>query len=181
MKKRFSIIITVIIVLLCSTVSSSAAGDPSVVLVNPATNSTVYSNNILISIKLSQPKTIRVSVFEEKQIVNGTLSAVNINTITTSNGGLNTAKLNSQPVGVPVDFIGKNNLSFYTKQINGLKPGLYRIRIDTIDSAGNKTYTSNSYVAVKEKTEEANAKIFDSPQSGTMQFLQNLLKNIFGD
>ncbi|MDD2190854.1 MAG: hypothetical protein PHV71_05040 [Eubacteriales bacterium] len=181
MIKRLTIVFTVIIALLCSTVSSSAAGDPSVVLVNPTSNSTVYSNNILISIKVTQPKAIRISVFEEKQIVNGTLSAVNINTLSTSNGGLNTTNLNSQPVGIPVEFVSKNNLSFYTKQINGLKPGLYRIRIDTIDSAGNKTYTSNSYVAVKEKTEEADAKIFDAPQSGTMQFLQNLLKNIFGD
>ena len=181
MKKRGMIILIVVLALFFSPVVSSAAGDPSVVLVNPVSNSTVYSNSLLISVKITQPKAIRVSVFEEKQLVNGTLSAVNINALTTSSGAMNNANFSSQPVGMPADFVSSNNLSFYTKQINGLKPGLYRISIDTIDAAGNKPFTSNSYVVVKEKTEEADAKIFDAPQSGTMQFLQNLLKNIFGD
>lgn len=179
MKKRMTIIFLLVIALFCTPLVSSAAGDPSVTLVNPASNSTVYSSNILLSIKLTQPKTIKVSVFEEKQRINGTLSSVNINSLATSNGNVNKASFISQPIGVPSNFTSSNNLSFYTKQINGLKPGLYRIRIDTLDSSGNRTYTRDSYVAVKEKAEEA--KLFNSRQSGTMQFLQNLLKNIFGN
>lgn len=180
MRKRMIIIFVLVITLFCTPFVSSAAGDPSVVLVNPPANSTVYSNNILLSIKISQPKTIRVSIFEEKQMINGTLSTVNINALATSNGSVNNASFISQPVGIPSDFTSSNNLSFYTKQINDLKPGLYRIRVETIDSKGNKTHTKDSYVAVKEKSEEADANLFNSRQSGTMQFLQNLLKNIFG-
>jgi len=178
--RKFIIVLTVVLSLLCSTVVASAATDPNVVLVNPKANSAVTSNNLLISVKITQPKTIKVSVFEEKQVVNGTLSAVNINALTTSNGSVNTTSFTPVSVMDPAKFECKNNLSFYTKQIN-VKPGLYLIRIDTLDADGKATYTNNSYVVVKEKTQEAEAKIFETPQSGTMQFLQNLLKNIFGD
>ncbi|MDD3168141.1 MAG: hypothetical protein PHC91_01580 [Eubacteriales bacterium] len=178
--RKLIVVLTVILSLLCGTITASAAADPNVILVNPASNSTTFSNNLLISVKLTQPKTIRVSVFEEKQVVNGTLSAVNVNTLTTANGTLNNASFTSVAVGTPAKFESKNHLSFYTKQINGLKPGLYRIRIDTLNAAGEEIFSRNSYVAVKEKA-EAEVKIFDTPQSGTMQFLQNLLKTIFGD
>lgn len=178
--RKLIVVLTVVLSLLCSTIVASAATDPNVILVNPKYNSTVFSNNLLISVKLTQPKSIRVSVFEEKQVVNGTLSAVNVNTLTTSNGSINNASFTPVAVGVPTKFESKNNLSFYTKQIS-VKPGLYRIRIDTLDASGKEIFTRNSYVVVKEKTEEAEAKIFETPQSGTMQFLQNLLKNIFGD
>ncbi len=166
--------------MLCSTVVSSAAADPNVVLVNPVANSTVTSSNLLISVKLTQPKTIEVTVFEEKQMVNGTLSAVNVNALSTSSGSINSASLTPVAVTLPARFTSTNNLSFYTKQVNNLKPGLYKIQIETLDASNKPTHTNNSYVFVKEKTEEG-AKIFDTPQSGTMQFLQNLLKTIFGN
>ena len=179
--RKLIIVLTIILSLLCSTFVSSAAGDPSVVLVNPISNSTVHSSNLLISVKLTQPRTIKVSVFEEKQMVNGTLSSINLNTLTTSNGTVNNASFTSVSVAPPATFTSNRNLSFYTKQVNDLKPGLYRIQIDTLDDAKKVINTSNSYVAVKEKTAEAEARIFETPQSGTMQFLQNLLKTIFGD
>jgi len=179
MRKLITTII-VVLALLCGTVVASAASDPNVMLVNPASNSTVYSSNLLISVKLTQPKTIRVMVYEEKQQVNGTLSAVNVNTLTISNGAINNVGFTSVAITMPATFVSTNNLSFYTKQVNNLKPGLYRIQIETLDASNKTVYTNNSYVVVKEKTEEE-AKIFDTPQSGTMQFLQNLLKTIFGN
>lgn len=178
MRKMITVLI-IVLSMLCSTVFASAAGDPNVTLVNPVSNSTVYSTNLLISVKLTQPKTIKVSVYEEKQMVNGTWSAVNVNTLTTSNGSINNTNLKSVPLKAFPAYSSSNNLSFYTQQVNNLKPGLYRIQIDTLDSAGKKTNTNNSYVVVKEKAEEE--KIFETPQSGTMQFLQNLLKTIFGN
>jgi len=178
--RKLIVVLTVVLSLLCSTVVAGAAADPNVVLVNPKANSAVTSNNLLISVKITQPKTIRVSVFEEKQIVNGTLSAVNINTLTTTNGSINSASFTPVPAMEPAKFESKNNLSFYTKQIT-VKPGLYLIQIETLNADGKPAYTNNSYVVVKEKTQEAEAKIFETQQSGTMQFLQNLLKNIFGD
>lgn len=171
--------LVVILSFLCGTVVSNAAVDPNVVLVNPVPNSTVYSSNLLLSVKLTKPKTIRVTVYEEKQMVNGTLGAVNVNTLTTSNGSINSSSFTPVPVTTPAEYTSSNNLSFYTKQITAT-PGLYMIRIETLDAARKTIYTRNSYVVVKEKAQE-DAKIFDNPQSGTMQFLQNLLKTIFGN
>lgn len=148
--KKMIAVLTIILVLLCSTVFSSAAANPNVVLVNPAANSVVYSSNLLISAKLTQPITIRVTVYEDKTVVKA----------------------------FPA-FSSNNNLSFYTQQVNGLKPGLYKIQVDTLDAAGKPVYTNSSQVIIREKT-EADTKILDTPQSGTMQFLQNLLQTIFG-
>lgn len=178
--RKLMVVLTIVLTLLCSTVFASAATDPNVVLINPKANNAVTSNNLLISVKLTQPKTIRVSVFEEMQIVNGTYSAVNIKTLTTTNGSINSSSFKPFSVMEPAKFESNNNLSFYTKQIP-VKPGLYLIRIETLNADNNVAYTNNSYVVVKEKTEEAEAKVFETQQSGTMQFLQNLLKNIFGN
>lgn len=179
MKKTIAVLV-VVLSMLFGTVVSDAAADPNVVLVNPVSKSTVYSNNLLISVKISEPKTIKVAVYEEMQIVNGTYAAVNVNTLTTTGGTINTAGLANVVVAPPATFKSENNLSFYTKQVNGLAPGLYMIRIQTLDEAGEAVYSEDSYVTVKEKPAEE-AKILETPQSGTMQFLQNLLKTIFGN
>lgn len=172
--------LTLVLTLLCGTVSAYAARDPNVILVNPVSKSTVTTNNLLISVKLTEPKTIRVKVWEEKQVVNGTLAAVNVNTLTATSGSVNTADLSEVIVDTSLPFTSKNNLSFYTKQVTVSGPGLYKIEVNTLDASGKVTATNNSYVIVKEKATEE-TKIFDTPQSGTMQFLQNLLKNIFGE
>lgn len=175
--RKLIMVLTIIFTLLCGTAGVNAATDPNVFLVNPVSKSTVYTNNLLISVKLTEPKTIKVKVYEEKQIVNGTLAAVNVSTLTTS---VNTSEFTEVLVAAPPQFSSNNNLSFYTKQVNVPGPGLYRIEISTLDATGKVMATNNSLVAVKEKTTDED-KIFDTPQSGTMQFLQNLLKNIFGD
>ncbi|HWQ79386.1 MAG TPA: hypothetical protein VN381_11240 [Anaerovoracaceae bacterium] len=179
--RKLTAVLTVLLCMLFSTIfSHAAAGNPNVVLVNPAAGSIVYSSNLLISVKLTQPTTIKVSVFEEKQAASGTAGAVSVNTAATS-GALNSVITNPIPVTTPAIFISNNNLTFYTKQVNGLKPGLYKIQIDTLDTEQKVIYTNSSHVAIKEKAEEADAKIFDDSQSGTMQFLQTLLKTIFGE
>lgn len=184
--RKYLIALVVILSMLCSTVITSAAPDPAVVLVNPVSNSSVYSNNVLISIKVTQPKIIRVRVFEEKQMVNGTLSAVTVNmnsAATINNSDINKTNYTSIPVTTAASFTCSNNLSFYTKQINGLNQGLYRIQIDTVDATGKILYSNSSYVSVKEKESEVGveSKIFETPQSGTLQFFQNLLKTIFSN
>lgn len=178
--RKLTAVLTVLLCMLFSSIFTYAAENSNVVLVNPAASSTVYSSNLLISVKLTQPAAIRVKVLEEKQMVNGTHSAVNVNTLTTSSA-LNDENLTPFPVTTSAIFTSSSMLSFYTKQVNGLTPGLYKIQIDTVDAEGKVLYTNSSHVVIKEKTEEAEAKIFDAPQSGTMQFLQNLLKTIFGD
>lgn len=177
--RKIMMALIIVISLISSSVFAFAANP--VVLVNPVANSIVYSSNLLISVKLTQPATIKVQVFEELQIVNGVWSAVNIDTLSlTGNGVNNTDSFKSTPVMKEDTFTSNRNLSFYTKQVNDLKPGLYKIQIKVVDSSGKTTDTIKRHVAIKQKTENG-TKIFDTPQSGTMQFLQNLLKSIFGN
>lgn len=157
--KKMIAVLTIVLTLLCSTVFSSATENPNVVLVNPAANSVVYSSNLLISVKLTQPITIRVIVYEDKTLNDSSFTPVLVKAFPA--------------------FSSNNNLSFYTQQVNGLKPGLYKIQVDTLDAAYRPVHTNSSQVIIREKT-EADTKILDTPQSGTMQFLQNLLKTIFG-
>lgn len=173
--RKYIATIMMIVILLFSTITASAAADSAVILINPALGSTVYSNNLLISVKITQPRTIKVRVYEEK--ISGSRSSVNVNSLSS----VNYSNLESVPVLTVPSFKTTNNLSFYTKQINDVSPGLYRIRIDTLDSSGDITHTTNSYVIVKSKSAAADAKIFETPQSGTIQFLQNVIKTLFGN
>ena len=69
MKRCKLIAIMLIMMLMFSTVFASAASDPNVIIVSPAVESVVNSDSLLISIKITKPETIKVSVFEEKQLV----------------------------------------------------------------------------------------------------------------
>ena len=180
--KKLLVTLILIMTMVFSATAVYATSDSSVVIVNPVSRSTVYSNNLLISVKITKPQTIKVTVYEEQQMVNGTLSAVNINRLVTSNGTVTKASFTPRQIGQPEFFTSNNDLSFYIKQVNGVTPGLYRVRVDVVDGAGKELSTIESHVAVKEKpAEAADAKLFESPQSGTLQLLQNILKTIFGN
>lgn len=176
--KKIVMLFVVIFVLLNATIFASAASDPSVVIVSPVHKSEVYANSLLVSVKITEPKTIRVKVFEEKQKVNDELKSILASDWKKADG-----KIKPQTVlFVPAeDFTCTNTLSFYTKQIDEVKPGTYRVQVDTIGSSGKVSYTSYSLVIVSDKEGDESSKIFETSQSGTMQFLQNLLKSIFGD
>jgi TolA-binding protein len=78
----------------------------------------------------------------------------------------------------PISFTASGELGFFTKQLTGVKPGLYRIQVDVVD--GDKILESVcNFVAVKEKQAETKADIFETQQSGAMKYLSNLLKTIF--
>ncbi len=80
----------------------------------------------------------------------------------------------------PVSQTYSANLSFFTKKLEGIKPGVYIIRAETLDGSGRILYASEIYVGVKSKNDEVNNEIFQSEQSGTMQFFKTVLKGIFG-
>ena len=76
-------------------------------------------------------------------------------------------------------FTASGELGFFTKQLTSVKPGLYRIQVDVIDGEGNATESVCNFVAVKEKPAETKSDIFETQQTGAMQFLSNLLKSLF--
>ena len=218
MKHKRMMVFVLAFMMLFSTIVSAAASDPAVTIISPVVESVVNSDSLLVSIKITQPETIRVSVYEEKQMVGEELVSVDVSTVesapaapvevtsvapapvvdgtaateapavaaaaaepvnATASGV--TASFVSQEVMAPETFTCTNTLSFYTKQINNVTPGLYKVKVDTINEAGEVLYSIETLVVVKGVASEAEkTDLFESNQSGISQFLQNLLKNIFG-
>jgi len=218
MKHKRMMVFVLAFMMLFSTIVSAAASDPAVTIISPVVESVVNSDSLLVSIKITQPETIRVSVYEEKQMVGEELVSVDVSTVesapaapvevtpvapapvvdgTAATEATAVAAAVAEPVnatasGVTASFVSRevmapetftctNTLSFYTKQINNVTPGLYKVKVDTINEASEVLYSTETLVVVKGVASEAEkTDLFESNQSGISQFLQNLLKNIFG-
>lgn len=183
--RKHVVVLMLMIVMIFSAVPSYAVPDPAVTIVNPVGSSTIYSSNLLISVKIAKPKTIRVKVTEEKKKVNEVLYAATLDEVLKSDAAKREGRAGTVMVSVPLGeydtYTSSNNLSFYTRKYEKVTPGVYRIRVETL-SAGQVVYSSENLVAVREKEVAAtNTEIFTTSQSGTTQFLQNLLKTIFGN
>ncbi|MFV0517085.1 MAG: hypothetical protein ACK5MV_06780 [Aminipila sp.] len=181
MKKWILTLVLVISLIFgCITVSFAAA-DQDVTIVNPVSGSSLTSSNLLISIKITQPKNIKVSVSEIRKSSGDTTVALSESDMKAILDGSysDTSSLSYSSVsseGVTTT----NNLSFYTKKLEKVTPGVYLIKVETI-SQDKVIYSSRSYVTIKSKAAEADSKLFESSQSGTAAFLQGLIKSIFGN
>jgi hypothetical protein len=167
----------IFIIMLCGTASAFAASDPAVTIVSPS--QAVYGNSLLISIKITAQKTIRVSLYEEKEKAGDKLISID----PTSGNDLAGKSLYSVSIMTPEIFKGKNNLQFYSKQISDVTPGLYKVKADTLDTLGIVTASSDSrFVVMPKESETAEGSvIFETQQTGAFQWVQNLLKTIFGN
>lgn len=181
LRKNAIAFILIITMLFCCSGTAFAATDPDVTIVNPVNANSVTSANLLISVKMTQPKTIRVSASEVRRTVEGGSAALNEGDMKAILDGTyaDSSLLTYSTVLEAETFTSTNNLSFYTKKIEGISPGVYLIRVETI-SQDKATHSRRSYVTVKSKAEEESG-VFDSSQTGTATFLQNLLKSIFKD
>jgi len=183
--RKYIIAVLLIVMMLLSTVVSFATSDPAVTIVNPTVSSTIYSTNLLISVKVTQPKTIRIKVTEEKKVINDNYYSTTIDEIQKAEQARAVGKPAATFVSVPVDdadtYVSQNYLSFYTKRFEKVTPGTYKIKVDTLLN-DQVIYSSESLVMMKDKpVVPIDVKIFSTAQSGATQFLQNLLKSIFGN
>jgi len=191
------IIISAIVtfIMMFNTGMASAASDPAITVVNPISGTTVYSNSLLISVKLTAPETIKVNLYKEvKHDSAGNPIAVSveewekykeelaaISAGTTSITAPSITILNGWVMD-PVVFSSTSDLSFFTKKVDNLSYGVYKISIDTIASDGSVIYSTNQYVILKEKAAAPEpVNVFQNSQTGTVNFLQNLLRSIFGN
>ncbi|MGI6733482.1 MAG: hypothetical protein ACOX4J_04845 [Anaerovoracaceae bacterium] len=174
--KKTMMALLLVVVLLCST-AFAAASDSAVTIISPT--ETVSGNNLLVSVKLTAPKTIKVYVYEEKEKVGDTLISIDPAAITDESFSSKT--LFSVSVITPETFEGTGSLQFYNKQINDVTPGLYRIKVEVLDKNNAVTATSTVRTVVMPKDSQAAAgnEIFQSQQSGVLQWVQNLIKSIF--
>ena len=176
MRRRLVALAIVICMLFCGTTAVFAASNPNVTIVNPVSGLIVYSDNLLVSVKITAASSITVSVTQEFKVVNGEKTTVSLEDY------LKTDKSETagDPIGTTDSFTSINNLSFYTKKVENVKPGIYKITVNTVDAEGKTLFTNESIIEIKSKEENpADAATLESPQSGAAQFLKNLLKIIF--
>ena len=71
------------------------------------------------------------------------------------------------------------NLSYYTKQMSGLEPGVYCIDVSTL-SGGKAIYSSELYIKIEKKTADSvKVDVFNSHNT-TSSFWSSLLKKLLG-
>lgn len=202
-KRVTAIIITLII--MCSSVAFAGAA----AIVSPASNTIIYSDSFLVSVKIAEPKTIRVTIYEQKDLINDQLVSVNVtnikaedlaliakgpappvtaeaavteatvSTVATLSDGTAVKEYTPVVISEATMYTCTGPLGFYTKQIDNVKPGLYKIQVETLNASTEVTEKINSFVAVKVKPVTEKTNLFETPQTGALQFLQTLLKNIF--
>lgn len=180
MKKIISVLL-IMMICICGacpvfadvTAEQPIASDPKVTIVNPTEDGTINSANLLISVKIAKQANITVDV--QKRITKTTTAAAvdgtdKVNTVTTTE---------YESIIPQESFASTSNLSFYTKKIENIEVGTYKVIVNTVDSEGTVLYSSERTVKV-EVAEEKTA-VFEETKTGTFTFLQNLLKTIFGN
>lgn len=185
--------------------------EPTATIVSPTNNSIVSSDTFLVSVKLNKAATVKISVYEQKEVVKKVVtekisgSAVTKEAISyvsfdtskfqekdfTSNAALN----NSQGFiySTPASYTSKDNIGFYTSKVENVKPGIYKVVVETVEQitikdekTGKETKvdrvveTVSSLIAVKEKVEAAPA-VFEQKKekNSVLTVVSNFLKTIF--
>lgn len=170
MKKRIAtVILTLTLIFNMCTVFSAAAAPP-VSVVNPAFNKVYTADNILISVKMSQPVTIKVSCSKIQQENNGTFTYMNVDAFQKKPAIVNEVKIREVAVLKPEMYTSQNDLTYYTKKIPNVTAGVYKITVVTI-SNGKVIKTDEGYVGIKEK--RSGKEIFNENKSTNIKVFKN--------
>ena len=172
----------------------------AVSVVSPSANAVIYSDSILVSVKVTEKISIKVTVYEAKDkdelgnavavdvskmntddvalIASYRLAAENTEAPALSNGAR--AKKYSEVIFSPaVNYTNNGDVGFYTKQLSGVKPGLYRVQVDSLGENGEVISTVSSMVAVREKDDKVDQNIFEGQTTSILQYVQNMLRKLF--
>ena len=184
MKKLFITLFILIVIGICTSVAYAGPGDPptpdpAVTLISPPETEAIVADNLLISIKVTQPgKILKISA--------GALQVKSGDVFVAAKAGEledyhNKKDDEKQVVSVleTKTFESKGFVSFFTHRIEEITPGIYAITVHTVNSSGEVVYGKTAYVQVREKTKEDEKVLFDSLKPGPSLFLQNLLSKIF--
>ena len=186
--RRIASLILVFAMLATSFVFADAAA-----IVSPAANSIVYTDSLLVSVKVTELKTIRVSVYSEKVVSGDKLVNADVSKFTEADlkaaagSGLYTDVL----LGEAAEYTNTVEIGFYTKQIS-VQPGLYKIKAETLETVMEwpegatepvektiVTETKTSLVAVKKKPVEEKKQVFQNNSTGAVTFIRKILKGLF--
>lgn len=160
MRKRtyLFIIFTVVICMFASSVPTFAAShltdDPNVTIISPGNNAVVKAGQVLVSVKLTAPETIKMSFYsvgdgDRKLITSETYSS-------------------------------NKSLSYYTRQLSDLDAGVYCINVSTLNASGTAIYSTEVYINVKKHSASSfQIDVFNSKET-TDSFWKYLLKKLLG-
>jgi hypothetical protein len=176
--KKFLLVAAMMLALCVFAPFSFAAADPAVTLVNPSENEPIVANNFLISVKVTQAgKFLRINAYELQQNSEAGWTLVKTEELEEYDKKKDEEK-RLVPIMEEGSFESKGAVSFFTHKVEDIAPGVYAIRIDTVDADGVALFDKEYRILVKEKTEEE-SKVFETQKSGTSQFLQSLLNKLF--
>ena len=177
MRKRAARIIALMLCLLLAAGTASFAAS----VVSPAANSIIYSDSMLVSVKVTDKATIRVTVYEEKQKdASGTLVSVDVADMTSSDlSSLDSKKYTDSVFSTAATYTNTGDVGFYTKQLTNVKPGLYKVKVETLGENDSVVSTISCFTAVKQKEEKQDQNIFQNQTTTALQFIQNLIKKVF--
>ena len=106
--------------------ATSLHRDPYITIVSPTQDAVMKNGKVLVSVKMTAPRTIKMSLYKESN---------------SSHTLIKSEKYSSS-----------KSLSYYTRQLTGLTPGVYCINISTLNSAGHAIYASEIYVKVQKQS-----------------------------
>ena len=184
-RRALAMIITIALIFTAAFASTAvcfaAESNPSVTIVNPVNNSSAYAGNLLVSVKITTAAAISVTVYQ-RQSSGKAITVEDWEKAVKEKGAAKAAASFSEKAVMTAEkFEATGDLSFYTKKLEKTEPGVYVVRVNTLDDEGKAIKTNESTVLIKAKAADAaSEKVFESQSAGAAQFLQNLLKNIFG-
>ena len=186
--RRIASLILVFAMLATSFVFADAAA-----IVSPAANSIVYTDSLLVSVKVTELKTIRVSVYSEKVVSGDKLVNADVSKFTEADlkAAAGSGKYTDVLIGEAAEYTNTVEIGFYTKQIS-VQPGLYKIKAETLETVMEwpegatepvekviVTETKSSLVAVKKKPVEEKKQVFQNNSTGAVTFIRKILKGLF--
>ena len=162
-------------------------------IVSPAANSIVYTDSLLVSVKVTELKTIRVSVFAEKVTSGDSLVNADVSNFTEEDlkAAAGDPKYTDVLLGEAAEYENTVEIGFYTKQVS-VTPGLYKVKAETLETVMEWpegatepvekviiTETKSSLVAVKTKPAEEKTQVFQDNSTGAITFIRKILKGLF--
>ena len=179
MKKLFATLFILAVISVCTSVAYAVDKDPAVTLISPPEKEAIVADNLLISIKVTQPGRVLKISAGALQVKSGDIFvAVKAGELEDFDNKKDDEK-QIVPILETKTFESKGFVSFFTHRIEEITPGIYVITVNTVNSAGEVVYSKKANIQVREKTEEETKIVFDSLKPGPSLFLQNLLSKIF--
>ena len=161
-------------------------------IVSPAANSIVYTDSLLVSVKVTELKTIRVSVYAERVVSGDQLVNADVSKFTEADlkAAAGSGKYTDVLLGEAATYTTTVEIGFYTKQI-AVSPGLYKVKAETLETVMEwpegatepvekiiVTETKSSLVAVKKKPVEEKPQVFQNNSTGAVTFIRKILKGL---